>query len=903
MRKLFISLLVFAYVTSFAQLSVTFPINRAVFQRNGSNEAIMPIGGTFQQRVERIDARLIAINGGRTIDWTTIDFNPTGGGFRGALAAIGGWYRLEVRAVVAGNVVSFTSVDKVGIGEVFVVSGQSNAQGYTGRGNPPATDDRVNCISNFYTLGQAADPPFPQISQLSENTIISPSGNGSWCWGRLGDMLAQRLNVPILFINNAHEAMGVEDWSRSANGERGYNIYTNKFTDPGYPYQNLQKSLQHYVNMFGIRTILWLQGETDTDRRTSTQRYREALEYVIHRSRIDVSKNISWVICRTSFTSYNTSQAVINAQNLVIQNYFNVFEGPETDKILNRPDGVHIEGLGLTQLAEAWNEKLNTNFFAASNPIQASFPLSFALNCNIENLSRPLRLSMPEGFNAYSWTNGSAELSNSISFETSLGFYRGKAIDYLGNVYYTVGVNYSSIPTVMKPTLFTDGPTTFCEGGSVRLSSSLNQNINWSVGGNSQSIVVSQPGTYFVSQSNYLGCSATSNAVNVSFFPKPNIQITPNGSTTFCADQSLNLSSNLANNIRWNSGEVTQTISVNRSGEYFVTAKNEFGCENTSSKINITVNPVPTKPIITAAGPTLFCADKSVTLVSNIKGNLLWNNGENTNNVVINRTGTYFVNAKNEFGCQTGSNIIDVKVNPLPPKPNVIAGGPTTFCDGESVTLATEINTGYIWSNGITTSNQVVKSSGFYSVKAIDSNGCISPVSNEVPITVKPAPLSINILQSGTYTLEALTNELLDLKYEWAKDGVKLPDDGMLIKAKLSGAYTTRGSILYQLGANQTLRCFSPVSKPYNFVVDPTNQGLSVFPNPVPKDFVNIETIDEHENVAISFYDLRGIFIKEITIPKVDSRKTLDLKGMQRGQFILHFKSKDLSVMKKIILD
>lgn len=903
MRKLFLSLLFLVHTPVFAQISITFPVNRAVFQRNKSNEAIIPIAGTFQRQLDRIDARLLPINGGNAVDWTTIASNPSSGLFRGSIFAVAGWYKLEIRAIYGGNIVNTAFLDKVGIGEVFVISGQSNAQGYESRGNPPATDDRVNCVSNYYSLGQGAEPQFPIISQLSENVKIAPAGNGSWCWGRLGDLLAQKLNVPILFINNASEAMGIEDWSRSANGERGINFYTGNLADPGYPYENLRKSLQHYVNTFGVRTVLWHQGETDTDRNTSTQNYRSALEFLIYRTRIDVGKNTSWVVSRASRVKKGTSQAIIDAQNLVIQNYYNVFEGPETDGILFRPDGIHFESFSLVQLAEAWNNKLDANFFANSNPLPAAFPLFFSLNCNLNNNARPLRLTMPDGFKTYSWTNGVNELSNSSSFETASGIYRGKAVDYLGNVYYTPAVNYQSIVVPEKPNLFVEGPTSFCEGGSVRLTSSINQNITWSNGENNQSIIARQPGFYTVSQSSYLGCSSVSDGVLVSFLPKPDINITPEGSTTFCADKSLNLRANISNGIRWNNGQDQQVINVNKSGEYFVTAKNDFGCENTSAKINVTVNPVPDKPTVIANGPTSFCADKSITLVSNIADNIIWNTGENSKDVVISKTGDYFVNARNNFGCQTPSNIIGIKVNPLPTKPNIIAGGPTTFCDGESVTLATEINTAYLWSNGKTTSNQIIKSSGFYTVKAIDQNGCISPASNEVSVTVKPAPLEISVLQSGTYTLEAVSNEVLDLKYEWAKDGGLLPTDSYLIKAKVSGNYTVRGSVIYQLSSNQTLRCFSPASKPYNFVIDPSNKGLSIFPNPVPKDVINIETIDEHENVTINFYDLRGFLVKEYTIPKIDSRKTLDIKAMPRGPFVLEFKAKDYKVLKRVVLD
>jgi hypothetical protein len=39
----------------------------------------------------------------------------------------GGWYTLGVRATVTGRLVAEVLVERVGVGEVFVVAGQSNA--------------------------------------------------------------------------------------------------------------------------------------------------------------------------------------------------------------------------------------------------------------------------------------------------------------------------------------------------------------------------------------------------------------------------------------------------------------------------------------------------------------------------------------------------------------------------------------------------------------------------------------------------------------------------------------------------------------------------------------------------------------------------------------------------------
>ncbi len=297
MKKTFLSLFLLVHVSVFAQVAITFPVNRAVFQRNSSNTGMIPIAGTFQTRVERIDARLTPINGGNTVDWTAISVNPNFGTFIGNIFAQAGWYKLEIRASRGGVIVGTSTIEKVGVGEVLIISGQSNAQGYEGRGNPPANDDRVNCITNFYSYGQITEPPFPVISQLSENVKIAPLGNGSWCWGKLGDLLAEKLNVPILFINTAFEAMGIEAWSRSADGERGQDFYSGNFALPGYPYENLKKSLHYYTNMFGVRSILWHQGETDNDKRTSTEKYRQNLELIISKSGGDKGKNLSgWFV-------------------------------------------------------------------------------------------------------------------------------------------------------------------------------------------------------------------------------------------------------------------------------------------------------------------------------------------------------------------------------------------------------------------------------------------------------------------------------------------------------------------------------------------------------------------------------------------------------------------------------
>jgi hypothetical protein len=93
-------------------------------------------------------------------------------------------------------------------------------------------------------------------------------------------------------------------------------------------------------------------------------------------------------------------------------------------------------------------------------------------------------------------------------------------------------------------------------------------------------------------------------------------------------------------------------------------------------------------------------------------------------------------------GSPTTSNAITMTVNPVPSTPTINASGPTTFCQGGSVTLTASPSSGYFWSNGSTTQNVIVTSSQNDSVTVTDVNGC-SATSSVTTITVLPLPTAL----------------------------------------------------------------------------------------------------------------------------------------------------------------
>lgn len=88
--------------------------------------------------------------------------------------------------------------------------------------------------------------------------------------------------------------------------------------------------------------------------------------------------------------------------------------------------------------------------------------------------------------------------------------------------------------------------------------------------------------------------------------------------------------------------------------------------------------------------------------------------------------------------CADTSSAIGVTIHALPSAPLVTASGPTTFCEGDSVTLnVTNKTTGLVWNDFLNTTGVklVVKDAGSYSVKFTDGFGCSSTSTSTTVVT------------------------------------------------------------------------------------------------------------------------------------------------------------------------
>ena len=380
---------------------------------------------------------------------------------------------------------------------------------------------------------------------------------------------------------------------------------------------------------------------------------------------------------------------------------------------------------------------------------------------------------------SYLWSTGATTASINV---TSAGSYTVQVTNASGcqstaSVATIVTVN--ALPAT--PTITAGGPTTFCEGGSVNLTSSAGSTYLWSTGAATASINVSTSGSYTVQVTNANGCqSALSAATTVTVNALPAAPtITAGGPTTFCDGGSVTLTSSAGTSYLWSTGATTASINVTVSGSFTVRVTDVNGCQSAqSAATSVTVNVLPATPTIAAGGTTTFCEGGSVTLTSSAGTTYLWSTGATTASINVTVSGSYTVQVTNINGCQSApSAATAVTVNALPATPTITAGGPTNFCEGESVTLTSSAGTTYLWSTGATTAGINVTTAGSYTVQVTNASGCQSAASAATVVVINALPVvyagtDATIPNGTSTTIDATVTGIGPFTFSWSPTGL-----------------------------------------------------------------------------------------------------------------------------------
>ena len=268
------------------------------------------------------------------------------------------WDAVTNTAAAAGN-----RVERVGVGEVFVVAGQSNSANHGESRLAPASD-LVSSLAPDGTWRPAADPQ------------PGASGDGGSFQPPLGDLLVERFGVPVGFVCCGIGATSVREWlpagvpfpNPPTVEARVRRLPDGAWESDGAAFAMLVERLRA-CGPEGFRAVLWHQGESDANQADRSRTlagplYEEYLERVIRGSRERLGRDDPWFVARATYhvPGDESSTDIRAAQGAVCRDRI-ALAGPDTDALGaafrdGGGKGVHFSAAGLVRHAEAWFEKI-----------------------------------------------------------------------------------------------------------------------------------------------------------------------------------------------------------------------------------------------------------------------------------------------------------------------------------------------------------------------------------------------------------------------------------------------------------------------------------------------------------------------------------------------------------------
>lgn len=332
------------------------PLDYQVVQRRTPQEGIVHVSGRVPLPAETVEVQC----GG---DWRPGDLRKTDGTFTADVKVpSGGWYACRARATAGGKVLATAEVPHVGVGEVFVVAGQSNAANH-GEERLATTTGRVAAFDG-------------RRWQLARDPEPGASGDGGSFLPPFGDAIAERYHVPVGLVACGIGVTSVREWlPEGARFPNPPTLVGRVRQVPGGAWESrgeafaLLTTRMKTLGPHGIRAVLWHQGESDAnqkdpDRTLPGRLYREELERLIRDSRRAIGWEAPWFVAQVSYhVPGDEASPDIRAAQKSLWEAGLALEGPDSDALKgplreHNGQGVHFSGQGLRTHAARWAEKV-----------------------------------------------------------------------------------------------------------------------------------------------------------------------------------------------------------------------------------------------------------------------------------------------------------------------------------------------------------------------------------------------------------------------------------------------------------------------------------------------------------------------------------------------------------------
>lgn len=381
-------------------------------------------------------------------------------------------------------------------------------------------------------------------------------------------------------------------------------------------------------------------------------------------------------------------------------------------------------------------------------------------------------------------------------------------------------------------------PVSYCQGATASALTATGTSLKWytTATGGTGSTTAPTPSTasvgsttYYVSQSSSLGCEGAraSIVVTINALPAAPSVTTP---ITYCEAATASALTATGTSLKWyttatggigSTTAPTPSTATAGSTTYYVSQTSSLGCEGFRSGIVVTINPLPSEPLVTS--PITYCEGAVASILTATGTTLKWyttpSGGTSsatapTPSTATSGTTTYYVSQTSSLGCEGPRASVIVNVNPLPTAPTVTT--PVVYCEGATATSLSATGTSLKWYTTATggtasttapTPSTTTAGTTTYYVSQTTAASCEGPRASIV-VTVNPLPAAPTVTTPIAYcqgaTAVALTATGTSLKWYTTATG------GTGSATAPTPSTTTSGTTTYYVSQTTAASCEGP---------------------------------------------------------------------------------------------
>lgn len=317
------------------------------------------------------------------------------------------------------------------------------------------------------------------------------------------------------------------------------------------------------LTVSGAPNYTWFNGETDTIETVNTTGNYYVIGYNQCYSdsqsiNVNVINNFSLTLSSSTNAICSGDSAILTATGAPNYTWFN--NATSNSQVVSSPGDYYVIGYN-----ECFTDSQSVNI-----SVQDSFTMELSAS-ETSICSGETSTLTATGAPNYTWFNNNSGNSETVSAEGD---------------YYVIGYNscfqdsqsiFIEVIPDLNLSITSSSPTNeMCGLDSITLTASGNGSFLWNTSDTSKTIVVTSPGTYYVTASN--SCDNNSESIIIYEGDTPNIEIT--GDSVICNNSSITLTASGADTYEWSTGSQVSNINISSEQGVYVIGSTSCGTDS-----------------------------------------------------------------------------------------------------------------------------------------------------------------------------------------------------------------------------------------------------------------------------------------------------------------------------------